>query len=486
MSEFPELSFDVFHNIIAGKPRGSSKLHHGVDPATGKPLWNVPVATVDDVDDAVDASRKAFPAWSGLQYSERVKLLDQFADAFLKLAPQFTALLQTETGRTESVAQIEVHWSPFWLRYPGSCTLPHQVFDDDDKVVTIRYEARGVVAAICPWNYPIMLAFGKLAPALAVGNCVIVKPSPYTPYTTLKFIELAQSIFPSGVLQVLADDGNLGPVLVNHPGIQQISFTGSTATGKRVMEAAAKTMKKVTLELGGNDASIIMPDVEIQKIVPEVAMGAWWNSGQSCIATKRLYIHKDIYEAFLDALVKFTKSISVGCGSGGGGGPVMGPVQNEMQFMKLKALIADCRERGYVFALDEPDGGRDDLVRQSLDAGFFLWPMIVDDPPAESALVMEEQFGPIIPCVPFSNEDAVVAAVNGTPTGLSASVWSGSIDAAQRIAGQLDVGTVFINGPSRPDPRVAFSGHKESGMGVEYGLMGLVEYCQVKSIVHYK
>ncbi|KAJ6127782.1 hypothetical protein N7471_008999 [Penicillium samsonianum] len=484
MAGSSELSFDVFHNIIDGKPRGSSKVHRGVDPTTGKPLWNAPVATVEDINDAVDASRKAFPAWSSLEYSARVRLLDQFADAFLELAPQFTALLQAETGRTEGIAQVEVHWSPLWLRYPGSHTLPHQVFEDDDKVVTVHYDARGVVAAICPWNYPIMLSFGKIAPALAVGNCVIIKPSPFTPYTALKFIELAQSIFPPGVLQVVADDGTLGPHLVNHPGIQQISFTGSTATGKKVMEAAAKTMKKVTLELGGNDSSIIMPDVEIDKIIPEVAMGAWWNSGQSCIATKRLYIHKDIYDDFLKALVEFTKSISVGCGSGGG--PVMGPVQNEMQFVKLKGLIEECREHGYIFALDEPEGGRNDLARQSLDSGFFLWPMIVDDPPAESSLVMEEQFGPIIPCVPFSNEDSVIAAVNGTPTGLSASVWCGSVHTAQRIASQLDVGTVFINGPSRPDPRVPFSGHKESGMGVEYGLMGLVEYCQVKSIVRYK
>ncbi|GFF92920.1 aldehyde dehydrogenase [Aspergillus udagawae] len=486
MANSTDISFDSFWNILDGERRGSSRVHHGTNPATGKPLWDAPIATAEDVDEAVRAAQKAFPKWSATEYSSRVQLLNQFADAFLKLAPEFTTLLQAETGRTKDVAQIEVHWSVLWLRHPASQVLPHQVLQDEDKEVTIRYEPRGVVAAVCPWNYPIMLAFGKIAPALAVGNCVIVKPAPSTPYTSLKCIELAQSIFPPGVLQVLADDGHLGPLLVEHPGIAHISFTGSTPTGKKIMESAAKTLKKVTLELGGNDAAIILPDVDIEKVAPQVAMGAWWNSGQSCIAIKRVYIHESIYERFLRALVEFTRShITVGCSSVDGA-TMLGPIQNKMQYQKLRDLIEDCRREGCNFSLDQPLTAQEELARQSLESGFFLWPIIVDNPPADSPLVTEEQFGPIIPCMPFSDIEAVISAANSTSTGLSASVWGEDAKATQRIADSLDVGTVFVNGPSRPDPRVPFSGHKESGIGVEYGLMGLIEYCQVKSVVKYR
>ncbi|THC91608.1 hypothetical protein EYZ11_008930 [Aspergillus tanneri] len=480
MSDKFELSFDSFFNTVDGEQRGSPILHQGINPTTGKPLWDVPVATAEDINDAVVAAQKAFAKWSAMGYCNRAQLLDQFANAFLKLAPQFTTLLQAETGRTKDIAQIEVHWSVLWLRHPGSLALPHQVLEDEDKYVTIEYKPRGVVVAICPWN-----SFGKIAPAVAVGNCVIVKPSPFTPYTTLKFVELAQSIFPPGVLQVLADDGQLGPLLVDHPGIAQISFTGSTATGKKIMQAAAKTMKKVTLELGGNDAAIILSDVDVDKVAPQVAMGAWWNSGQSCIAVKRVYIHESIYDRFMRALVHFSKMISVGCSSTSGG-PVLGPIQNKIQFQKLKELVAECRQRGYKFALDEPPTAKASLSQQSLEAGFFLWPMVVDNPPPDCPLVVDEQFGPIIPCVPFSDVNAAIAATNATPTGLSASLWCSNEEAAKGLADQLDVGTVFINGPARPDPQVPFSGHKESGMGTEYGLAGLLEYCQIKSIVRYK
>jgi acyl-CoA reductase-like NAD-dependent aldehyde dehydrogenase len=174
--------------------------------------------------------------------------------------------------------------------------IPEEVVEDEQKVITTRYVPLGTVGAICPWNFPLILSVGKVAPALLTGNCVIVKPSPFTPYTALKFVELCQQIFPPGVVQAVGGNNELGAWMCKHPGIQKISFTGSIPTGKKVMEASASTLKRVTLELGGNDASIILPDVDIDKVAPEVAMGAFQNTGQVCVATKRIYIHKDIYE----------------------------------------------------------------------------------------------------------------------------------------------------------------------------------------------
>ncbi|KAL6232479.1 hypothetical protein BDW75DRAFT_217764 [Aspergillus navahoensis] len=478
-----DISFDSFWNIVDGKRRTSSRLNHGVNPATEEPLGEVPIPSEGDVNEAVTSAQRAFAEWSITPYTTRVQLLNQFADAFLQLADEFTALLKDETGRSSDVAQIEVHWSALWLRQPASLILPHQILEDEDKQVIIKYEPRGVVAAICPWNYPIMLAFGKIAPALAAGNCVIVKPAPTTPYTALKCVELAQSFFPPGVVQVLADDGTIGPILVDHPGIAHISFTGSTSTGKRIMQTAARTLKKVTLELGGNDAAIVLPDVNIEKAAPQIAMGAWWNSGQSCIAVKRVYIHESIYSRFVQAMVEFTKR-NVTVGASGGGASVIPPIQNQMQYEKLRDLIAKCRKDGCTFALDQGQQAPPEDERGG--RGFFLQPIIVDNPPPDSPLVTEEQFGPVLPCIPFSDIDEAINAANSTSCGLSVSVWGEDTGVLQRMEGKLDVGTVFINGPSRPDPRVPFSGHKESGIGVEYGLPGLIEYCQVKSIVRYK
>ncbi|PKX89394.1 ALDH-like protein, partial [Aspergillus novofumigatus IBT 16806] len=284
----------------------------------------------------------------------------------------------------------------------------------------------------------------------------------------LNCLELVQSLLPPGVVQVLAD--------VNDPGIAHISFTGSSATGKNIMYAAAKTLKWVALELGGHNAAIILPDVDIEKVARPVAMGTWWTSGQSCVAVKRVYIDGSIYERFMRAPLDFARSqFTVGC-SGVDGATVMGLSQNKMQYQKLRELIESCRREGCTISLDEPHTAKDDLERQSLESGFFLWPTIVDNPPADSPLVSEERFGglyyrqvrgtrPIIPCMPSSDIDAVIAAANSTSTGLSASVWGKHAETTQRIADSLDVGTVFVDGPSRPDPRVPFSGRKETELG---------------------
>lgn len=241
----------------------------------------------------------------------------------------------------------------------------------------------GIIAAICPWNFPLAIAMNKIGPALVTGSCIIVKPSPFTPYSVLKFAEIAQQFLPPGVLQALNGDEKLGPLITEHPGIHKISFTGSSATGKRVMQSAAKTLKMVTLELGGNSATIVCPDVDVVKVAPSVAIGAFFNSGQLCVATKRLYVHKDIYKELLEEIVKVVKGWKTGPAMEESG-VMLGPVQNEMQYNIVKGFFEDCATNGYEFALPGDVGTGE---------GFVIQPAIIDNPPDSAKIVREEQFG---------------------------------------------------------------------------------------------
>jgi acyl-CoA reductase-like NAD-dependent aldehyde dehydrogenase len=273
------------------------------------------------------------------------------------------------------------------MSIPATVPSPaEQTIEDDANLnVTLRYVPLGVAGAICPWNFPLILSMGKIAPALVTGNTMIVKPSPFTPYSALKFAEMAQKYLLPGVLQALNGDDRLGPMMTEHPGIAKISFTGSIATGKRVMMSAAKTLKRVTLELGGNSACIICPDVDVEKIAPLVALGAFFNSGQLCVASKRLYVHADIYQEMLAAITKVVKGWKVG--NAAEEGMMLGPVQNEMQYGIVKGFFEDCAVNGYEFALggEVGEGG-----------GFTVQPAIVDNPPHSSKIVAEEPFGKFV------------------------------------------------------------------------------------------
>ena len=343
------------------------------------------------------------------------------------------------------------------------------------------------------WNFPIILSLGKVVPALLTGNTIIVKPSPYTPYTTLKALELAQDIFPPGVVQVLGGDDKLGPMFTAHPGIAKISFTGSIATGKKIMAASAPTLKRVTLELGGNDASIVLPDVDIKKIAPELVMGAFQNSGQVCVATKRIYIHQDIYDEMLKEMVEFTKTIKTGDPSSGA---LLGPIQNEMQYEKVKGFFEDTKAKGYKFAVGEPDVAKSN--------GFFVQPTIIDNPPNDSRIIQEEPFGephvsygiliswnstdqrdlgPIVPTQPWTDEEEVIRRANNSLAGLGACVWGKDIERAERIGKRLQAGSVFVNSFEKPTPQAIFGGHKESGIGGEWGKEGLKAFWYVSPLL---
>jgi acyl-CoA reductase-like NAD-dependent aldehyde dehydrogenase len=423
----------------------------------------VPIATQQDVNDAVDAGNKAFFTWSKTPIEQRKELMTKFVELYNEHVQDFATLITKECGKPRSFATNEATSCKGNFLHHASLNLPEERFEDNDKVITTRYVPLGVVAAICPWNFPLSLAVGKIAPALLSGCVIIVKPSPFTPYTALKFVELANEIFPPGVVQAVGGNDDLGPMLVDHPGVAKISFTGSIATGKKIMAACAKTLKRITLELGGNDPCIIFPDVDMDKVVPQVTIGSFWNSAQVCVATKRIYIHESIYREFVDRMVAFAKTLKVGTSEEEG--TFLGPIQNEMQYEKVKEFFADSKKNGYKFALGESE------VQPS--KGYFISPTIIDNPPNDSRIIQEEPFGPIVPTQPWSDLDEVIARANNTNAGLGASLWTKDIAKGEEVAKRLEAGNVFVNSWVKPTPVAYFSGHKESGIGGEWGTQGM-------------
>lgn len=442
-SKVVDIDFNTFYNIVDGKQRSSKQKYHGVDPTTKQPNWDVPVATQQDVDDAVVAATKAFESWKTTTWAERVERIGRFRDAVESYASELTEVLIKETGKPRSFATFEVGGFSQFAEHHMKLPEPKgNTVELEDRTVVNKYVPLGVAAAICPWNFPFSLSALKIFPAVLMGNAIIVKPSPFTPYTALKLVEIAQQVFPPGLVQVLGGDDKLGPMLVDHPDIQKISFTGSVATGKRIMASAAKTVKRVTLEMGGNDPAIVLPDADIAKTAPKLAMGAFFNTAQVCVASKRVYVHSSIYEPFLAAFIDATKAMKVG--SPDEQGAMLGPIQNEMQYNKVKAYFEDTKKQGYKIAYGSVD------VQES--KGYFIHPTIVDNPPDDSLVVTEEPFGPIVPVQKYESVDEVIRRANDAKVGLGGTVWGTDPELLQSVADRLETGTVWIN--SFPQPSV--------------------------------
>jgi len=311
----------------------------------------------------------------------------------------------------------------------------------------------------------------KLAPALLAGNTVVLKPSPFTPLATLKLGELLCDIVPAGVINVVSGDDGLGPQLTAHPEVDKIAFTGSTATGKLIMQSAAGTLKRLTLELGGNDPAIVLPDVNVQEVAAQLFWAAFRNTGQVCIAAKRIYVHAEIYDAMRQALINVAEQVRIGPGDQQG--VELGPLQNRRQFEQVTALLQRTRETG----------ARVVTTGQQLPTrGYFMAPTFVDNPPDDAEVVVSEPFGPIVPLLSFQSIDEVVARANGTPYGLGASVWSSDIAAAAAVAERLECGIIWLNHAQALSPEAPFGGHKQSGLGVENGDEGLLEYTNLQAI----
>ena len=376
------IEWDKFYNIVDGKQRGGDQVHNAVNPRTKEQLWDIPVATQQDVDDAVEAAERAFKDWRLTTLEHRQNLMKQFIGLWMANKEHMVEILMKENGKSRIMANGECDAVIGWFDYYSKVTFPVEEHETDEKIVKTVYKPIGVSVGIAPWNFPLALSLAfKVAPAIAAGSPIIIKPSPFTPYTAAKGIELLQQVFPPGVIQCLGGDDKLGPMLTGHPGVKKVSFTGSIATGRKVMEACSKTLKRVVLELGGNDPAVVCEDVDIPSTAAECAMGAWFNTGQMCVCTKRILVHEKIYDEFLAAMIEFTKTLTLEAE----GYSMLGPVQNEMQYKKVLDIFADSKKNGYKFAHgdDEP----------KTSEGFFIKPTIIDNPPSDSIVWKEEPFG---------------------------------------------------------------------------------------------
>lgn len=471
------MNFDHDYRMLIGGAlvNGSATLEV-LNPATEEVIACVPDAARADLDRAIDAARNAFPGWAATPIEERKAKLTALGQAILANVDAFMRLLTKEQGKPNAEAQGEIMGAGYWLLGAASLNLPVTVNEDSaERYSETRHVPLGVVGAIAPWNFPMVLAMFKVGPALLAGNTMVLKPSPFTPLTTLKFGELAAEILPPGVLNIVTGGDDLGPWMTSHPGFDKISFTGSTATGKRVMQSAAPTLKRITLELGGNDAAIVMPDADVEKVAEELFWAAFRNNGQICIATKRMYVHRDIYEPLRDALVAYAKTVKVG--DGAEQGTQIGPINNKQQYDRVLDLIADAKDKGYTFLL----GG------EKADApGYFIPITIIDNPPEDARIVREEQFGPVLPLLKFDDYEDVIARANATDYGLAGSVWGNDEDKALEIAQRIASGTVWVNETQHLSPTAAFGGMKQSGVGVEGGVEGLLEYTNAQTIVRKK
>ncbi|KAL4963996.1 Aldehyde/histidinol dehydrogenase [Aspergillus stella-maris] len=423
--------FQSFYNTINGDQVSGAEVRYGVNPSTGAEIdAGVPVATRNDVDKAVHAATQASKGWyKGYSLDDRRQNLKTYAEVVKQYKGELAAILTREHG------------------------MPKTYQDDigTEQHATLSYTPLGVVVAIVPWNFPMQIACGKIACAVLTGNSVIVKPSPQAPYTILKVVELASTIFPPGVIQALNGTDELGQWLTEHEGVDKISFTGSTAVGKKIMQSASQSMKRLTLELGGNDVAVICPDVDIAATVQQILTLGVLNSGQICMAPQRLYVHESIYAAFLEAAVQFANSVQA---IDGVHGAFLGPVQNKQQYDRLRDLIAAIpREGGRIASnvAEFPETG-----------GFLINPVIVDQPADDSRVVREERFGLIIALLKWSDENEVIDRINSSRSGLGASVWSKDTDRATRVAVSLEAGNIWINRHMEVTPRLPFGGLKES------------------------
>jgi acyl-CoA reductase-like NAD-dependent aldehyde dehydrogenase len=461
-----------FSLLIDGKLEQSAHHLDVIDPALGTVFARCPAAQKAELDRAVAAARRAFGAWRARSFADRAALVKQLSQQLRTRQNELAELLTREQGKPLAQSIAEIDRGAAQSDGMVGIEIPVEVLaDDKDRHIELRYRPLGVVGIITPWNAPVNLALGPLVSALYTGNTLILKSSPYTPLATLKVGEILKDIFPAGVVNVLAGGDELGAWMTEHPGIDKISFTGSVATGKKVLASAAATLKRVTLELGGNDPAIVMDDVDPKAVAKKIFFASFVNSGQVCMAIKRIYAHESIYQELCDALVAEAKKAKVG--NGLDASTEFGPVQNKMQYDKLVGMIQDTKRAGATF-----------LAGGEIPAGpgYFLPPTLVTDIADDSRLVQEEQFGPIVPILKFSDLEDVLRRANDTRYGLSGSVWTKDTKRGAEIAARLEVGTAWVNQHRTTSAFVPFGGAKESGIGRQYSVLGLKSYMEPEVI----
>lgn len=457
--------------LIDGREERGAATFAVRSPATGEVIAQVPDATISDLDRAVTAARRALPAWAADEALRR-RVLRDAADILEAHAEELAAIVSGETGKPFGAALFEPMGAAEHLRWIADQELPTTRLSGDDKTgVLLEWVPVGVVGAIVPWNVPLIMVLHKFAAAARVGNTVVAKPSPFTPVASLRAAELLNSVIPAGVFNVLSGADDLGKAMVEHAGIDMIGFTGSSATGSKIMAGAAGTLKRVSLELGGNDAAIVLGDVDVDVAAERIFGAAFVLSGQACAAIKRLYIQRSVYRPLVERLVEIARSAHLG--DPFDPGTTMGPLTTGEQFARVSELVEDARASGG----NVRTGG--DRVGSE---GYFFAPTIIEGLSDDARVVVEEQFGPVLPVMAFDDVDEAVARANDTEYGLSASVWSSDPAAAAEIARRLQAGTVWVNKHAVVMPPVPFGGAKRSGFGREGGLAGILNYAELRTV----
>lgn len=457
----------TYANLIDGELVTTDQTLEVLNPANEEVVGLVPASGKDELDQAVAAARRAFKSWRKTSPEERQKVVQGISAAIKENADELYRLLTTEQGKPHAQAQMEIYGAAMLAAAQSGLTLDDVINqDDEERLSRTRRVPVGVVGGIVPWNFPVMMAIQKIVPALIAGCTIVLKPSPFTPLTTLRIAELIKDVVPAGTVNIITGEDSLGPLITEHPDIDKITFTGSTATGKRIMEGASRDLKRITLELGGNDASIVLPDADVEKVAEQLFWSSFSNAGQICVAAKRIYIHEDIYDDLSKAIAEYAKGVVVGDGSQQGTG--VGPIQNRKQYERVLELIQDAKDNGYQFLTGgdvDPSG-----------TGYYVPITILDNPPEDARIVAEEQFGPVMPLMKFSTLEEAIERANNSEYGLAGAVWTKDADKGVEIAEQLETGTVWVNEFLHISPLAPFGGHKQSGFGAEYGIDGLKEF----------
>ncbi|MEH6823668.1 MAG: aldehyde dehydrogenase family protein [Motiliproteus sp.] len=443
-----------------------------LNPATEQPVAECPQASVKQLDQAVKNAQSAFELWKLSTHTERQDLLNAIAEQMESRADELASIVVQEQGKPLFLAKAEVGGAIAWTRATAALEIPVEVIEDSPgKRIEMHRKPLGVVGSITPWNWPLMIAVWHIMPALRAGNTVVCKPSELTPLNTLLLGEIINQVAPPGLVNIVTGTAELGSAMSAHPDIQKIVFTGSTPTGQAIMRNGADNLKRLTLELGGNDAGIILPDSDIDAIAMPIFQTAFLNMGQTCASLKRLYVHDSQYDALCQKLVTIAEQQTVG--NGAEKGVNFGPVQNRKQLNRVIELVEDARSQG----ANIRTGGA-----PAAGPGYFYPPTIVSDISDGTRLVDEEQFGPVLPVIRYTDVEDAVRQANANVNGLGGSVWSSDLEQAQRIAERLECGTAWINNHAEILPHAPFGGCKMSGFGVEFGVEGLLAYTRPQVI----
>jgi acyl-CoA reductase-like NAD-dependent aldehyde dehydrogenase len=460
--------------FIGGRQVEAESFQDVINPSTGGVVGAMPVATAADLDAAVAAASNAFLKWRDAADIERAEACRSVARTIEANSEELARLLTLEQGKPLNGlgSRFEIGGAVAWTRHTSELSLPPEVLQDSPEGrVELHRKPIGVVGSITPWNWPVMIACWHIIPAIRAGNTVVIKPSPLTPLSTIRLVELMNETLPAGVVNVVTGENEIGALMSAHPDIAKVTFTGSTATGRKIMKSAASTLKRLTLELGGNDAGVVLPDADPKAIAEGLFWGAFINGGQTCAALKRLYVHDSLYDDVCRELTAYATKVVVGDGLSEAS--TLGPVQNKRQFEIVSAFVDEARDwGGRVLIGGDPPGG----------PGYFYPVTLVAGVDHGCRLVDEEQFGPALPIIRYHDVEEAVAKANASSMGLGGSVWGSDLAAAKRIAGRIEAGSVWINKHGAIQPNAPFGGVKQSGFGVEFGVDGLKEFTTVQTV----